>query len=232
MRREISPEELTKYRTLETPAVGSFLVRPLRYSEIRTLNEFEELTDEKLDGIILACTNLTSQSLDAMPDIDRDYIAFQIRSMSFIDTRFDVLLECGMCNEEGNIKNDKIGMEEFEFVPPSQEFFEKIDFIIPTIRSYGARKIAESLPADSPEWKRELFVLASYATEDQSLNGIVEMAERLEENGLLAQNLADRLSEARFGLQPTVRKWKCPKCGAEHSTEVDPADFFRFPPSH
>ena len=246
-RKQIEDSNLAGYKVYETPALGSFRMRNLKYSEIRLLNTFNsDDMDRVIDDLILATTDLTLDSLRHMPDIDRDYIALLLRAQSFIDTKFDVTLKCDQCEDEGNFVNRKFEISEFPFIPPEGSFFEPVIHenmkVTCAVRPYGSKLILKGLPEGIEEFKLELLTIASYVSLITVDNVTMELpeaiadrlaivAEFLETNGLMAEKLIDKLSTVTFGLQGKTTEWTCPTCKHKHVTEVDPESFFSYQPS-
>jgi hypothetical protein len=242
-RVEIPRKEIVAYRAFYIPSMTKPIeIRKLKYSEIKQLNEFNtDNMDEVYDKLILACTNLTIQSIELMPQIERLYFLSYLRSISFINGEFEITAECH--NTECDLVHDiKLGLDQLEFIEPPEEFNEAKEVRISNdtfkinyrLEIHKDSLVIENL--DLEKYDSDIVDIVS-SIESISLNEqdvitcttnekcFISAVEFLEENGELAMWIINDLEKYDYGIKGVTKKWTC-KCGHKNESEINPEIFF------
>jgi hypothetical protein len=235
LREPIPKKEFHRYRTIELPKTGKVKVRPFTYDEVKQLNEFNtDNIDVVYDNVILASTDLTEASLLNMDSIEREYLLLHMRSISYIDPRFEFDLPCDNCNKHQPMTKS---IEEFPFLPPIGVFDEfKVsdgfgEYLVKLkLTTYSNEKQIASA-YENNDLRKELYPIAfmiesikgdfEYNVED----GLDACLDFLSASGVFTNILFEKIDSFSFGLQSVVEKWTCRYCDHHNETEVDPTDF-------
>ena len=244
LRVDVPRNDLPFYKSFSLPSMEVPIeIRKLKYSEIRQLHNIDrDNSNEVYDKLLLACTNLTLQSIELMPLLERKYLLLYIRSISFVDNKITIENDCEAddCDRNRDIDID-IAELEFESAPP--EFFE--DKIIAVGNDEYVVKYCEELYRDDKilshmnyeDDAEEDISNAVAVVESVSLNGdniynhpsefseYLVAVEFFNDHGHLTQWILEDLVKYDYGIKTLERHWSC-KCGHKNKTEIDSDTFF------